>query len=83
METLNRQWPAIAGDMAPMIGAMSDNVGNFAAVAALPPFGLFPWFFVAPGLLLLGLAFAARREPAAGVVVESDTRTGVLEGALR
>ena len=63
VETLNRQWPAISADMAPMIGAMSDNVDNFAAVKALPPFGLFPWFFVSPGLLLIGLGIATRREP--------------------
>lgn len=50
------QWPAIAADMAPMIGAMADNLDNYAAVAALPPFDLFPWFFVIPGLLVAGLA---------------------------
>ncbi|HWH33274.1 MAG TPA: hypothetical protein VNU01_11450 [Egibacteraceae bacterium] len=49
-------WPAMAADMAPMIGAMSDNLDNYRAVAALPPFGLFPWFFVIPGLLVAGLA---------------------------
>lgn len=42
-----------------MIGAMSDNVDNYQAVAALPPFPLFPWFFVLPGLLIVGLALAA------------------------
>lgn len=56
---LNRQWPTIASTMAPMIGAMSDNVGNYQGVAALPPFTLFPWFFVVPGVLVLGLAAAA------------------------
>jgi hypothetical protein len=54
-------WPRIANEMAPMVGAMSDNVDNFQAVDALPPFPLFPWFFVAPGLLVAGLALAARR----------------------
>jgi len=34
-------------------------VGNYQAVAALPPFPLFPWFFVAPGLLVIGSATAA------------------------
>lgn len=56
VHALIEAWPAMAGDMAPMIGAMSDNLDNFAAVAALPPFGLFPWFFVIPGLLVAGLA---------------------------
>src|SRR5439155_1547718 len=64
------QWPHTSADMAPMIGAMSDNVVNFAAVDALPPFGLFPWFFVAPGLVLLGLAAAVR---ARATTVESGT----------
>lgn len=54
-------WSTIVGDFAPMIGAMSDNVDNFAAVDALPSFALFPWFFVVPGLLVTGLAVLARR----------------------
>jgi hypothetical protein len=53
-------WPRISSEMAPMIGAMSDNVDNFGAVDALPPFPLFPWFFVAPGLLVAGAALFAR-----------------------
>ena len=60
---LTERWPAISADMAPMIGAMADNVDNFAAVDALPPFWLFPWFFVAPGVLLLAVALALRRRP--------------------
>ena len=76
--TLNQQWPTISGGMAPMIGAMSDNVGNFDAVAALPPFWMFPWFFVVPGLLVAGLAVAARRAgtPMTVAVVERQ-----LQGA--
>ena len=85
VETLNRQWPAISADMPPMIGAMADNVGNFNAVAALPPFGLFPWFFVAPGVLLLGLAVAARRRPAHEASITGGTRESeaALEGAMQ
>ena len=52
-------WQAIVTDFAPMIGAMSDNVENFEAVDAMPDFPLFPWFFVVPGVLLVGLAIAA------------------------
>lgn len=52
-------WPTIAADMAPMVGAMSDNLDNFAAIDGLPPFALFPWFFVTPGVLLIGLAAGA------------------------
>jgi len=53
--TLNQQWPEISGFMAPMIGTMADNVDAFAGIAALPPFWAFPWFFVIPGVLVLGL----------------------------
>lgn len=57
-------WPGISNDMAPMIGAMSDNLDNYAAVAALPPFPLFPWFFVIPGVALAALGvFGIRTTP--------------------
>jgi hypothetical protein len=58
---LSASWPAIVGDFAPMIGAMNDNLDNFAAVDALPRFSLFPWFFVGPGLVVAVLAFLARQ----------------------
>ncbi len=58
--TLNAAWPRISNEMAPMIGTMSDNVDNFAGIDALPPFWLFPWFFVVPGLLVALLALATR-----------------------
>ena len=50
--------------MTPLIGVMSDNIDNYDAVASLPPFSLFPWFFVLPGLLVAALAFTIR--PRAG-----------------
>jgi hypothetical protein len=53
---LSAEWPKQSGRMAPMIAAMADNRDNFAAVVALPPFWLFPWFFVLPGILVLGAA---------------------------
>jgi hypothetical protein len=56
VDTLNRRWIPILNDMTPMIGAMSDNVDNYEAIKSLPPFPLFPWFFVAPGLLIVALA---------------------------
>ncbi len=59
LTTFDDQWSHILNDMTPMIGAMSDNVANYRAVAALPAFALFPWFFVAPGLLVIGSATAA------------------------
>ena len=51
--TLDARWVKILNDLTPMIGVMSDNVANFQAVAALPRFGVFPWLFVLPGLLVL------------------------------
>jgi hypothetical protein len=68
VDALDRQWVHILNDMTPMVGVMSDNVSNYRAVAALPPFGLFPWFFVLPGALTVGLTVAAgaqRRSTAA------------------
>ncbi|MBW3536551.1 MAG: hypothetical protein KY395_02105 [Actinobacteria bacterium] len=77
------EWPRIAAEMAPMIGAMADNLDNFAAVDALPAFWLFPWFFVFPGLLVAALGLAARPSrpadvapspiPAAAPVLRSTT----------
>ncbi len=59
----SEDWPEIVIEFAPMIAAMSDNVDNFAAVDALPPFAMFPWFFVAPGLLVVVLAILSERRP--------------------
>ncbi len=58
---LNEDWVHVLNDMTPMIGAMSDNVDNYEAVRSLPPFPLFPWFFVVPGVLVVVLALAGRR----------------------
>jgi hypothetical protein len=60
VDTFIDEWPTINNEFAPMIGAMSDNLENYAAVDALPPFSLFPWFFVIPGALIAGAAYAAR-----------------------
>lgn len=60
VERFVEDWPTINNEFAPMIGTMSDNVDNFGAVDALPPFALFPWFFVVPGVLVALLALAAR-----------------------
>jgi hypothetical protein len=54
-------WPTILTDFNPMVATMSDNVDNYEAVAALPSFDLFPWFFVIPGVLVAGLAVIALR----------------------
>jgi hypothetical protein len=57
----SQTWPAISNEFAQFLGVMSDNLDNFAAVKALPPFALFPFFFILPGLLVAGLAMAAGR----------------------
>ena len=54
-------WPTILTDFNPMVATMSDNVDNYDAVAALPSFDLFPWFFVVPGALVAILAVVAMR----------------------
>ena len=59
--TLDAQWVHILNDMTPMIGTMSDNVAAYQAISSLPPFPLFPWFFVAPGVLIIGLTVAGGR----------------------
>ena len=63
-------WPAIFRDFAPMIGTMQENVANYQGVDALPPFDVFPWFFVIPGALVAGLAISARtrRRPSADLL---------------
>ncbi len=55
------EWPMIVSDFNPMIATMGDNVDNFQAVDAMPPFPMFPWFFVVPGVLILICGVAARR----------------------
>jgi hypothetical protein len=68
LAVLDADWVHILNDMTPMIGAMSDNVTNYQAVASLPAFPLFPWFFVVPGALVAGFVVAAggRRNVAGG-----------------
>jgi hypothetical protein len=81
---LSATWKTIVGDFAPMVGAMSDNVDNFAAVDALPNFSLFPWFFVVPGLSVVGLAVLARRTtPAAPGGSVSDAPTADSDELVR
>ena len=63
---LNEQWPTVDADMTDLIDRMEANLDNYAAVAALPPFPMFPWFFVIPGALITvaaGVALYQRRTP--------------------
>ncbi|MDQ1679572.1 MAG: hypothetical protein QOI42_431, partial [Frankiaceae bacterium] len=59
--TFVRQWPSIDEDMGSMLRTMQHNIGHYDGVAALPPFRLFPWFFVIPGLLVAAVALFVRR----------------------
>ena len=61
IDQFSQQWPTISSEFAQFLGVMSDNLDNFAAVKALPPFALFPFFFILPGLLVAGLALVAGR----------------------
>ncbi|MGH9039839.1 MAG: hypothetical protein ACRDZ3_06375 [Acidimicrobiia bacterium] len=55
------QWSTISAEFADFLGAMNDNLVEYSAVKALPPFSLFPFFFILPGLMVTGLALAAVR----------------------
>jgi hypothetical protein len=75
------EWPTIVVEFNPMVATMSDNVDNFAAVDALPPFNLFPWFFVVPGALVAGLAaFSLRRRPGEHEELTPDLTRTELQG---
>jgi hypothetical protein len=58
---LSAQWNTISAEFADFLGAMNDNLGEYAAVKALPPFSLFPFFFILPGLMVAGLGLTALR----------------------
>jgi hypothetical protein len=77
VQTLLARWIPILNGLTPVIGVMSDNVGRFQAVAALPPFTAFPWLFLVPGLLvsLIVLAGPLRSIP------DRLTRPRIPEGA--
>ena len=61
--TFTHQWPAIDKDMSDLLRKVHGNRGNYEAVAALPSFTLFPWFFVIPGVLIAGTALLALLRP--------------------
>lgn len=61
IDELSKAWPEIGNEFAQFLGVMSDNLDNFAKVKALPPFSLFPFFFILPGLMVAGFALAAGR----------------------
>jgi hypothetical protein len=78
LQRFSSEWPTIVGEFNPMIATMSDNVDNYEAVDAMPPFPLFPWFFVIPGVLVATAAGLALRRPASTSLPpssESETET--------
>lgn len=62
-----KQVPAGLDHYKPLVTTMQANVGNYDKVASLPNFGLFTWFFVVPGALILAFAglglYSGRRRP--------------------
>jgi hypothetical protein len=48
----NRVPPGLA-HYKPLVTTMNANVDNYAAVDSMPPMGLFAWFFIVPGILIV------------------------------
>lgn len=61
------QVPAGLDHYEPLVTTMQAEQENYDKVASLPNFRLFTWFFVVPGLLLVGFALV-------GLFVDRDTR---------
>jgi hypothetical protein len=61
----DKQWPATQSTLTGLLGTIQANRINYEAVAALPRFTLFPWFFIVPSSILLLLAIAALAAPRA------------------
>lgn len=59
------QWPQVKSTLNGLLATISANRSNYDAVAALPRFTLFPWFFIVPGALLIALAVGALVAPGA------------------
>ncbi|HVW79553.1 MAG TPA: hypothetical protein VHB69_01255 [Mycobacteriales bacterium] len=72
-QDLQQQWPQIDSTMTDLLDKVQDNLGNYQAMAALPSFRLFPWFFVIPGVLMAALAIAGLL----GALPPQPTRIGL------
>lgn len=65
------QVPAGLDHYEPLVTTMQEQQANYDKVASLPDFTLFTWFFVIPGVVLVGLAAAGLflgREPSGSKV---------------
>ena len=62
---VNREWPRIDRRLSGLLATIQANRTNYGAVAALPRFTLFPWFFLVPGALLILLAAVVLAAPGA------------------
>jgi hypothetical protein len=51
-----RQVPAGLDHYKPIVEAVAQNGGNFRSADSLPRMGLFPWFFIIPGALIVLLS---------------------------
>jgi hypothetical protein len=60
-----REWTAVDADMGGMLRTIKANLPNYQAIAALPSFRLFPWFFVIPGVLMVVLGGTGLVRPSA------------------
>jgi len=74
------QVPAGLDHYEPLVTTMQAEQGNYDKVASLPNFTLFTWFFVIPGLLLVGLAltglFVGRKESIAAETEPYENPSG-------
>jgi hypothetical protein len=68
------QWRPIHKRLVSLLDPIQANRHNYAAIAALPSFTLFPWFLVVPGAILVLLSAAALLVPRAW----SPLRWGIL-----
>ena len=52
-EKIFNQVPPGLAHYKPLVTTMNANVDNYAAVDSMPAMGLFAWFFIVPGLLIV------------------------------
>ena len=52
-EKIFNQVPPGLAHYKPLVTTMNANVDNYAAVDSMPAMGLFPWFFIVPGILIV------------------------------